>query len=401
MLDKEREILQNHSLQAWLDNNRIGTLHLHTGLGKTFIFFRACGYLPAGSKILFLAETTIREETLMKDYSKFIEIYKTPVLKDKEFLFMCYQNAYKLKNTHWNLVGADEIDFSITDEYHKFYENNNYDCFLGLSATINDQDTFNYKGDEIKKIDYINSKFPIVFKHNIDDGLRKGTSRNLTIYRVSHQLDDKTLNVPGGTKKNPFMTTETKNYAYIDKLFKSALFEHNPDKKQFRINFASKKRSTFLYTLRSKIEPVKQLLLEMKGKTVIFGNDLNILREITPNVVSSHEKDNEKILEDFNSDKIQNIASFKMLIRGANLERADNIIIVSFYSKDVIFQQIIGRLRKSSVRGHVFVLVTEGTVEQKWFDDATEGLESYQILYCKDLTTAINVYRKSNTSNSA
>lgn len=313
---------------------------------------------------------------------------------------MCYQAAYKIENTHWDLVAADEIDFSITEKYHMFYENNTYDKFLGLSATINEDDTFVYKEQEIKKIDYINSKFPVVFKHNIEDGLQKGTSRFLNIYRISHYLDDTNKNVPGGTKKSPFMTTEAKNYAYIEKLFKSALFEHNPDKKTFRINFASKKRSTFMYSLKSKIASASKLLLELNGKTIIFGNDLNILREITPNVVSSHDgSTNEQMLQDFNDDKITNIASFKMLTRGANLSGADNIIIVSFYSKDVLFQQIIGRLRKNGSIGHVFVFVTNGTVEEKWFDDATEGLDSYKVLYCKDLTTAINVYRKSTTSS--
>ena len=59
MIDKKREEIQNNAFQSWFNNNKIGTLQIITGLGKTFIAFRALLTMPKGSNCLFLAETTV------------------------------------------------------------------------------------------------------------------------------------------------------------------------------------------------------------------------------------------------------------------------------------------------------------------------------------------------------
>jgi len=60
MLDKKRERIQTDALTSWLNCGRKGTVEIITGLGKTFIAFRAMLTMPTESNILFLAETTVK-----------------------------------------------------------------------------------------------------------------------------------------------------------------------------------------------------------------------------------------------------------------------------------------------------------------------------------------------------
>ena len=58
MIDRKREEIQNQALNAWLETKR-ATCEIITGLGKTFIAFKAILTMPKESNILFLAETTV------------------------------------------------------------------------------------------------------------------------------------------------------------------------------------------------------------------------------------------------------------------------------------------------------------------------------------------------------
>lgn len=100
-----------------------------------------------------------------------------------------------------------------------------------------------------------------------------------------------------------------------------------------------------LYELPSKIELCKEILTFIKGKTLIFGNSINSLKEITTNVVSSHNTSdkNNLILKNFELEKINTIASFKILEQGANLNHLNNIILHSYYGKEKSFIQRLGK----------------------------------------------------------
>lgn len=58
-LDKKREEIQKLAFDCWLQQGKVGTCAIITGLGKTFISFWAMLSMPKGSNCLFLAETTV------------------------------------------------------------------------------------------------------------------------------------------------------------------------------------------------------------------------------------------------------------------------------------------------------------------------------------------------------
>lgn len=58
-INLKQEEVQNSAFQSWLDNNKVGTIELATGTGKTWVAFKAMLSMSKNSNCLFLAETTV------------------------------------------------------------------------------------------------------------------------------------------------------------------------------------------------------------------------------------------------------------------------------------------------------------------------------------------------------
>lgn len=141
------------------------------------------------------------------------------------------------------------------------------------------------------------------------------------------------------------------------------------ERQQLEIRITSQKRSNLLFNLPSKIETTKKLINSLNKKTILFGNSLDALLKITPNVINSRNSDekNNLIRQKFDSNKIKVIGSFKKLKQGANLKSLDNCVIMSFYSSEKDYIQRIGRLRDNGQEGTVFIILTKDTQEEVWF----------------------------------
>jgi superfamily II DNA or RNA helicase len=397
ILDNKKNDIQKKAVEAWINNNKIGTCEIITGLGKTFIALHCLLSMPKDEKMhLFLAEATDRKRDLLKDINKFNDIFGTDILNDYNLQFYCYQTVYKWKHRDFGLVISDEIHDSLSPSYSMFYQNNVYDAILGLSATIK-RDTYYEKqdGSKFSKGELLDIYCPVIFKYNIEQGQKEGTSRKLKINVIYHELDGVNKTVKAGSKQKPFFQTERSAYEYWDKQFKKALFLEDEEVKNFKLRITSHKRSDLLYNLRSKIPIIKELLPTLKGKTIIFGNSISSLLEITPNVVSSKNTDdkNKYIRDLFENDKIDLIGSFKKLKQGANLKNLDNVIIISYYSTEKDIIQRLGRLRiKNDDVGTVIILCTKNTKEEDWLKKMFENMDSFDIQYFND----INEYLKNN-----
>jgi superfamily II DNA or RNA helicase len=396
MLDSKRGEIQDSAVATWDKTGRKGTINLSTGIGKTFCFIKATRLLPKGSSILFLAETSQREFDLEKDIKFFKKLYGYDLKSVHNLTFMCYQSSYKLTNTTWDLVCADEIHMSLTPQNTKFYKNNVYKHILGLSATVDRTTKYlDEEGNETNKGELIDDIAPIVFKYNLNQAVKDGTTKKLRIFIINHHLDSEKKIVPAGTKAKPFMTTEKAAYDYWDAEFKRALFLPDGQAKTFKIRNTSAARAKVLYTLFSKVESVIKLQTALEGKTLIFGNSIDTLLCVTTNVISSKNKDaeNEKLRTDFDKGKIKTIGSFKMLKQGANLKDLDNTILMSYYSKELDMVQAIGRQRVSDSIGNIFIYVTAGTQEVKWYKKAMENINNYEEIHCTSTDDCIQKYK--------
>jgi len=339
----------------------------------------------SGAKILFLAEVTDRERELRIEQEK----WGGPT---SEIEFACYQSAYKWVGKKYDLVIADEIHDSLTKEYSKFYANNQVKHIIGLSATVDahaeveteDPDEYFTKGELLKEI------APVCFTYGLDEGQKDGTSRKLDVYVINHKLDMHNKNIEAGNAKKRFYQTEWGAYNYKDAQFRKALFA--PDAiRQFRIRVTSAARAKLLYNLPSKVKAVKELVEGLTGRTIIFGNSLEALERVTPDVISSRNTDkiNEQIRNDFEDKKLNLIAAFKKLKQGANLSDLDNCVIMSYYSKEKDLIQRIGRLRDNGEIGRIFIFVTFGSQEVKWFDSMFENVDSLNMINCNGVADCL------------
>jgi len=366
---------------------------------------------------LFLAETKEREKDLYEQIKLYNQLFKVNVLEDYNLQFHCYQSAYRFEDKKFGLVCCDEIHDSLSPEYVKFYVYNQYDAILGLSATIDDTVMYGLKKyPELKKFfndnfvskqDMVDKIAPVCFEYTTNDGQKDGTSRKLNIYVVKNKLNSFYKNVKAGNFKNSFWQTEADAYAYATKMFNTAM-AMEPDevdnihdfaaKKEIYIKKALHRRNEVLYNLRSKDEIIQDILRNIKGKTIIFGNHLESLERVAPShIVSSKNSEGENTLirKQFEEGNLNLIGSFKMLKQGANLEKVDNCIIKDYYSSEKDFIQRVGRLRKDKEKiGHVFVIVTMDTKEVDWFNKMVANSTEFNYILCNDKVEAVNQYKK-------
>lgn len=338
--------IQKEALIAWLENDKKGTAELATGVGKTILALHALYTMDSNDDIhLFLAETISRKKDLLNDVKKYNQIFNRDVFRDYRLKFHCYQTVYRWKNRNFGLIIADEIHDSLSPAYSKFYYNNNYKAIIGLSATIDRKTKYVENNIEFTKGKLLDDIAPSIYKYTINQGQKDKVSRKLNIYIIQQELDNVNKNIIAGSIKNRFFQTEKAAYDYWDKEHKKAWFIEDVELRDLKIRITSTKRSNLLFNLPSKQENVKKLLKHLKNKTILFGNSLDSLLNITKNTVSSRNKEevNDEIIDDFNNNKLNLIASFKKLKQGANLENADNCILMSYFSTE---KDIIQRINK-------------------------------------------------------
>lgn len=397
MNNSKQDKIQRKAVEAWLKVNKFGSLEVATGTGKTFMFLHCLYTMPKNDNIhLFLAETIEREKDLLDDINKYNQIFRVDVLKDYNLKFKTYQSVYKLENYNFGLVGADEIHFALSPEYSKFFFNNNYEGIVGLSATIDRDTKYEVDGKKFTKGDLLDKIAPICFTYTLSQAKDDGVGRQLNVYIIQQDLDSVNKTIKVGNVKKPFFQTEKSAYEYWDKEHKRSWFIEDKEVKEFKIRITSTKRSNLLFNLPSKIEITKQLLNNITGKSIVFGNSLDSLLKVTPNTVSSRysEDKNKAIREAFDNGKINTIGSFKKLLQGANLKELDNCILMSYYSTEKDAIQRWGRLRRNGNKvGNVFILLTNQTQEEVWLSKMLTNLKDFNIIYCKDLNECLEKYR--------
>ena len=382
--------IQKDASYAWVNNKFVGTLEIATGVGKTFAAFLCAIEFMKIHKVgndkltlLFLAETTLREATIMEDLKKFESLVSKAITQNYVITFMCYQSAYKLKNTVYDLVVADEIHDSLTYEYSKYYKNNTYTGLIGLSATIERATVVGEEENNVTKGDLLDQICPVVYRLPQSEAIRLGLISDYNLIVIYNDLDSKNETIKAGTKAKPFYTSEKDAYDYLQNQFLKAYYMKvntpaDKDKKVALIKFWARKRSALLWQLPSKDKKVSKLVNMLDEKHIIFGNSLDALLNITKNVVCSRysKLENEEIIENFATNKIKTIASFKQLKQGANLPNVRIGILHSYFSITKDYIQRVGRilrLRDDKQKAYLIVIVTRETQEMKWFNNMMVG----------------------------
>lgn len=377
------EDVQKKAYLAWINSGYRGTINVATGVGKTFIAFK-CLYkalkqnkVSGRPKVIFYAETDTRKITLEEEIRKFKEIYNLEVDKDFEISFVCYQAAKKLSA---DIKILDEIHF-IGEKLAVQFENETA-LIIGLTATTSESTIVNEQTG-LTKEDIINGIAPVCFRYTLEQGIDEGILSPFITEMVFHTLDN-THRYLKPNKKSKVLLTEQAYYNSKNTV------KNLPSTNEFMRRLLGRQMAKLLWECKSKAETVKSLLNTLEGKTIIFGVELDLLYEITDNVVSGRqtEEENTNLIEAFNEGKIDLIASSKKLKQGITLEGVTNCILVSYYGTSTDFIQKLGRIVRfvPGKLATLYILITKGTFEETWVEKMTVVRNSQgRILYNVEL----------------
>jgi len=354
-----------------------GTAEIATGVGKTFIAFKwLYKYVPKYSKVTFFAETTVREKTMYDEAKKFKEIYDLDVMSDYNISFCCYQSL-PITNSIAHIY--DEIHDMLTPVYQACWFNNEPEYCIGLSAFIPNIPLDKLDYESPTKIDILNQFAPIKYKYPISQAVEEGILSPFEISVKYYEFDNKVKNMLGGTKAKPVQMTEFEYFKFFDTRRKNFMMNH------IYRGVCGKRVSDLLQGTKSPV-PIAKEVLKTQGKTVIFGVDIDVLLEITPNVISSRNSkiENQRIIDEFNSGKIDRIGSFKMLKQGITLEGVESVLLASYYSTEVDFLQRLGRgVRwvEGKVAKVIILKHKTSEMQDKWFNTMLGEFDKSLIKY--------------------
>lgn len=357
-----RNDIQGKAKDAFLATEGKATLVLGTGVGKSRIAINACEswinllYYKHNINptiLILVPSERLRDHGWREEIVKWAGKYR---YLDSVVSIQCYQTAHRLSHQVWDIVIADEIDFALTEQYAKFFRNNQIRVIIGLTA---------YVADEKKEL--LNSIAPVCFSYSTQDGQRDGILNKTAFYQVNFDLSNtKNISIPmkGGRS---FMQSEVGLYNYLDEQFNKSLYAMSALRKQaardgllggeasmdqatkkaeWKFKTFSRKRKELLHSLKSSVQVTKLLLGKIKenldNRVLIFSKLTSQIDQIVEHTFHSKNKELDK-LSHFSNCRFAELGVCEAVNRGVNLVEVNNIIIESYVGSETDFQQKHGR----------------------------------------------------------
>ena len=388
MKTKQREKQQKLAVNSWAKSNFIGTIIAGTGFGKS-----RCGVLAIGETLRRIdlginkpAALVLVPTTQLRDQFKeeFIKWGYEDILDCVEF--MCYQSAYKLIGHHYDVVVCDEIHLGLSIEYRKFFENNIYDKLLCVTATVPEEEEYEY---------YLKNLAPTVYEIDLETCIKLGFVSPYNISCISVKL------TPTEQKEYNKANQSFIHYKYQLGQFdafneaKSIMANKNAyaEEKKNAIMFyrAIKNRKSVVDTASNKITVLQKIVLNNLDKKILtFGgsNEFtnNMCEAVSPLAVTYHSKMTKKqrnlSLELFNNDAKNVLCSTKALNQGFDIQGAELGIICGLTSKSLTMIQRIGRLLryKEDKIGKIVIVYVADSQEDKWLKNAIKSFNNVKYI---------------------
>lgn len=393
--------IQSEAFDAWCANPR-SVIEMCTGSGKTLVAIMAIEAVVKkfpDAKILIIVPTEIiRDRIFPDDFKKFGKSYLL-----KYCTIECIQTVYKWLNTNWTFVVADECHnylpgYNKTSyEYFKFFENNVFEYFLGLSATI----------DESLKL-FQNKLGPTVYRYTISQAAKDGVVSAFKFVNYAVSLTE---------EEDKALKTIQRNYNYYEMLlggpyeaFRSATsyrVNGTPEQKQWANIFYSliKKRKALLDKALNKLLVTREIMnLLPDSNGIIFSDCIEEAVKITEgrnDVVVYHSKLKKKErlesiakLEDERT-KIKIISTVKALNEGVSINKLAYGVQRNGNSKPKDTIQQTGRICRfiEGKKPLMFRLYIKGTQDEKWLRSSQKDFDPSSIYWCSsidELKTIIN-----------
>jgi superfamily II DNA or RNA helicase len=419
---KTKDTIQSEARLALKENNGSGILLIGTGVGKTFLGIQEVidelqksdfeGYEPP---LIVVPTVRLRDNSWSDEFKKwgYEEEYKSVERS-------CYVSINKIVGKKYRLIILDECH-RITPENYKFFENNQVDRIVMLTAT---------KPKDKQKLDLLLSLTKIVYTYTLDEAVRDGLVSPFVIHIIKVPLDKFTKNVKCGGKKKSWYSTEQLQYDYLcsvigksreslnewknenEQLYQICSEYHKvkkEDKGNFLRSFNESKvveiekgykkfvslsdytmmkvleRVRFLGSLLSTEKVIDDLinrLLKEQRRFLVFLGSIEQSKKLCGNYVFN-SKSNSDAFNSFCEGGIDYCAVVNAVNEGLNIPDCQDSIVGKLDSNDTNFIQRTGRIirYKDGHRARVFVPVPEGTVYEDWVKSSLKTFNPENIFY--------------------
>lgn len=338
-----------------------------TGSGKSRVSIMAAKALKVKNVCLIVPTIKLRDSNWKDEFIK----WNAKTYYDKIERY-CYASIAKVKDKEYDLVICDEIH-NITKNNIIFFENNNIERIIGLTATPPEDDI---------KFELLNSIAPVGHVYTLAEGVADGVVAPYEINVVETRLNNKNKTIKAGKKPNFYYITERKKYEDLSKLI-NVLRYSNKDPL-----WATMARMRFIYNLQSKTDLAKTILkdhIDKDLKTIIFCGSIKQAEELCKH--RYHSKTSDKDLEDFIDGKINRLSCVKAINEGLNIPMIDVALIVQANSKEKDLIQRIGRIvrLRDNHKALIWMLSVVDTQDEKWVDNALTTFDNITYINSKNL----------------
>lgn len=363
--------LQNEALQAWRDNQSIGSVFLPPGSGKTRL-----------GKMAY--ESMGRPNTLIVTSRKpLVDQWKEEGLTEVEIL--CINTAYK-KVIEVDLLIVDEVHRTLSPQFRKLYINVKYKWILTLTGTPPEDPEYK---------DFLENIAPKVYEKTLSEVQEMGGVVSPSrIYNLQCSFDPKNK-----AKYRIFdaqfmeasirLSQKKKAYPHIKSVFDLAKVARYSNEFDGETSALSKKfwaamtlRKQAVYDNEAKIDVAKNCInLFPNRKWIIFTKTIALAEKVAAATGSLlyhsklKTKERKEILEKFATTSLHLVA-VDALNEGLNVPSADGALILSGVSKILTNVQQLGRVSRevAGKRALIINAVTKDTVEGRWVKSKNEGL---------------------------
>lgn len=369
-LNQAKDAIQQAALVQW-NKTRRGTVVAATGVGKTKIAIDAMLLVLQGDPNASMLLVTPFEELRDKGWPEELRKWTTEDEYNEIFQrteFICYATIPKITGRHYQLVVFDEVHH-LTELTSMLFQMNLVEYTLGLSATPPREKR------DFAKYQIIQQYAPVIFEYKLDQGVEDGVVADFEIVVIVDALDSVSKNIQGGTKKNPFMTTEAKQYDFLDRVVKRTMAMADGPTKSNAIKFSLLRRTRFIYNLPSKTRLAKELIKRIPDnlRYIVFCGGIEQSRDIMgTNVYNSKDK-HPNMLDKFKEDMdMKGIGVVNAVDEGHNIPMVDLAIIVQTNSNDRTMVQRLGRIVRirPGHKAKAFILCTQQTQDEQWVKKA-------------------------------
>ena len=384
--NKTKDEQQRKALNAWWNQNGIGSIIAGTGFGKS-----RCGVLAvrhilgSGDKALVLVPTVQLQDQFKQE---FIKWGCEDILPRVEIL--CYQSAHKLEGQHYDIVVCDEVHLGLSPVYREFFNKNTYDRLLCMTATLPEEEEYRI---------LLRVLAPTAYTITLDRCVELGLVAPYDIYCIPVEMTEEER-AEYKKANNLFVQMKYKLGGFDAFDEANAILKRGKpgDKGAAKMFFkAIRDRKKVVQHAENKLEAAKEIAdYHIEDKILTFGgsNKFTDLMADRLGATSYHsgktQAQRRKILEAFNKSSTSILCSTKALNQGFDVPDVGVGIIAGLESKTLSMVQRVGRLIrfKEGKRGRIYILYVPNSQEEKWLDSATKTLNN--VTRGKDLTSILN-----------